>query len=131
MTTEWTYELRYVVCGKPNCAKCGIWNRVGHGPYWYGYRRENGKVKSKYFGKKDPRYVSKPPPQPPRAPDRWYHPKRMDYNAALRIMGFTSQPSRLELKARYRSLLSEHHPDHGGSNDITVAINLANSYLLL
>lgn len=40
-----TYQLEKVNCGKPNCEKCP------HGPYWYGYRRVNGKLVSFYIGK--------------------------------------------------------------------------------
>ncbi|MCX6673000.1 MAG: hypothetical protein NTY37_04385 [Methanothrix sp.] len=39
-----TYRLEKVSCGK-NCKGCP------HGPYWYGYWRENGKTRSKYIGK--------------------------------------------------------------------------------
>lgn len=44
-----TYQLERVKCGKPGCKKCS--NGTGHGPYWYAYWRENGRVKSKYIGK--------------------------------------------------------------------------------
>ncbi len=39
-----TYRLEKVSCGK-NCKGCP------HGPYWYGYWREDGKTRSKYVGK--------------------------------------------------------------------------------
>lgn len=38
-----TYAQRYVLCGKPRCAR---W----HGPYWYAYWKAKGKVHSKYVG---------------------------------------------------------------------------------
>ncbi len=39
-----TYRLESVRCGKPGCTKCP------HGPYWYAYYREGGKVRSRYIG---------------------------------------------------------------------------------
>jgi hypothetical protein len=39
-----TYELRPTLCGKPNC-------RRHHGPYWYAYWTQGGKVRSVYIGK--------------------------------------------------------------------------------
>jgi hypothetical protein len=41
-----TYRLQSVNCGKPACARCP------HGPYWYAYWREGGKVRSRYIGRK-------------------------------------------------------------------------------
>ena len=40
-----TYRLQQVSCGKPGCNKCP------HGPYWYAYWREGGKVRSRYIGR--------------------------------------------------------------------------------
>lgn len=49
------YQLELVKCGKPAC-KCMGENAELHGPYWYAYWRENGKLKSRYIGKKlDPK----------------------------------------------------------------------------
>ena len=39
-----SYRLEEVKCGKPNCTRCP------HGPYWYAYWREDGRVRSKYLG---------------------------------------------------------------------------------
>jgi len=44
-----TIREEHVKCGKPNCNKCK------HGPYFYAYWRENGKLKKKYIGRYDPR----------------------------------------------------------------------------
>ena len=43
-----TYRLESVRCGKPGCTTCP------HGPYWYAYFREGGKLKSRYIGKELP-----------------------------------------------------------------------------
>lgn len=40
-----TYRLEHVRCGRPGCTKCP------HGPYWYAYWRERGKLRSRYIGK--------------------------------------------------------------------------------
>ncbi len=43
------YQLERVKCGKEMC-KCTDGDL--HGPYWYAYYRQNGKLKSKYVGKR-------------------------------------------------------------------------------
>lgn len=40
-----SYRLEPVNCGKPGCSRCP------HGPYWYAYWREGGRVRSKYIGR--------------------------------------------------------------------------------
>jgi hypothetical protein len=40
-----TIREEYVKCGKPYCYRCK------HGPYYYGYWKENGKLKKKYIGR--------------------------------------------------------------------------------
>jgi hypothetical protein len=45
---SWTYQLESVRCGKEGC-HCS--DGSGHGPYWYGYRKEKGRTVSKYIGK--------------------------------------------------------------------------------
>ena len=52
-STPWTsgkvtYRLQRVRCGKRGCASCP------HGPYWYAYWREDGKVRSRYIGRELP-----------------------------------------------------------------------------
>jgi len=43
-----TYRQQPVRCGKPACSRCA------HGPYWYAYWREEGRVRSRYVGKELP-----------------------------------------------------------------------------
>lgn len=43
-----TYRLESVRCGKPGCRSCP------HGPYWYAYFREQGKLRSRYIGRELP-----------------------------------------------------------------------------
>jgi hypothetical protein len=47
------YQLEKVRCGKGACKSCP------HGPYWYGYRRTGGKLKSWYVGKDLSKEISK------------------------------------------------------------------------
>lgn len=49
-TPATTYQQRMIRCGKERCKKCSG-GQGGHGPYWYAFRREGGKVKSVYLGK--------------------------------------------------------------------------------
>ncbi|MGA7935349.1 MAG: DUF6788 family protein [Kovacikia sp.] len=44
------YQLERVRCGKAGC-KCSGTNGELHGPYWYAYWRDGGKLKSRYVGK--------------------------------------------------------------------------------
>ena len=43
-----TYRHEKVRCGKPGCKSCP------HGPYWYAYWREGGRVRSRYIGRRLP-----------------------------------------------------------------------------
>ncbi|MGH2721642.1 MAG: hypothetical protein ACRDJO_08570, partial [Actinomycetota bacterium] len=52
-----TYRLERVRCGKENCSRCP------HGPYWYAYWREDGRVRSRYIGRRLP---DQGPPSPSR-----------------------------------------------------------------
>ena len=47
-----TYRRESVRCGKPGCKTCP------HGPYWYAYYREDGRVRSRYIGKDLPANVA-------------------------------------------------------------------------
>lgn len=40
-----TYRQEHVRCGKRGCTRCP------HGPYWYAYWREDGRLRSRYIGK--------------------------------------------------------------------------------
>ena len=43
-----TYRLESVRCGKEGCKSCP------HGPYWYAYYREGGRLRSRYIGRELP-----------------------------------------------------------------------------
>jgi hypothetical protein len=40
-----TFRQERVRCGRKGCTRCP------HGPYWYAYWREDGRVRSRYIGK--------------------------------------------------------------------------------
>ena len=44
-----TFRLEEVRCGKASCTRCP------HGPYWYAYWREDGKVRKRYLGTAKPK----------------------------------------------------------------------------
>ena len=50
-----TYQREKRRCNRVGC-KCmtGEVVDVGHGPYWYAYWKDHGKVKSQYVGKRPP-----------------------------------------------------------------------------
>ena len=43
-----TFRQQSVRCGKEGCTRCP------HGPYWYAYWREGGRVRSRYIGRELP-----------------------------------------------------------------------------
>ena len=48
------YRLEHVRCGKRGCRTCP------HGPYWYAYWREGGKLRTRYIGKSLPEGIEPP-----------------------------------------------------------------------
>ena len=49
-----TYRQEHVRCGRANCTRCP------HGPYWYAYWREGGRLRSRYIGKELPEQAQGP-----------------------------------------------------------------------
>ncbi|HVC83271.1 MAG TPA: tetratricopeptide repeat protein [Chloroflexota bacterium] len=52
-TAHVTYSRQYRRCHRSGCGHCAE-GKPGHGPYWFAYWRENGKVRSRYLGKTRP-----------------------------------------------------------------------------
>jgi len=48
-----TYRQQYTKCNRSGCGAC-MPDQLGHGPYWYAYWRENGRLRSRYLGKEAP-----------------------------------------------------------------------------
>lgn len=51
-----TYRRQDVKCGKRGCTRCP------HGPYWYAYWREEGRLRSRYIGRNLPAHTLTSPP---------------------------------------------------------------------
>lgn len=49
-----TYRRQMVKCGKRGCTRCP------HGPYWYAYWREDGRLRSRYIGRQLPEGAESP-----------------------------------------------------------------------
>lgn len=49
-----TFRQERVRCGRKSCTRCP------HGPYWYAYWRENGRLRSRYVGKELPTVGTSP-----------------------------------------------------------------------
>ena len=52
-----TYSQQYRRCGKSGCPRCAA-GGTGHGPYWFAYWREGGRLRSRYLGKRAPPHAS-------------------------------------------------------------------------
>jgi hypothetical protein len=132
---EWTFKQQYRRCGKPGCGSCP------HGPYWYGFRKEGGRTKSRYFGKKDPRpgspHGSGARQEGPRAgAQEAPHPfdamrdrRTASATLARRILGVDWTAGPAECKSAFRRLSLQHHPDRGGEARMQSWLNLAWEYL--
>lgn len=46
-----SYRRQYRRCGRPRCPTCGAPGAPGHGPYWYAYWWQEGRMRSHYVGK--------------------------------------------------------------------------------
>ena len=59
-----TYSRQYRRCRKAGCTRCAP-DTLGHGPYWFAYWREDGRLRSLYLGKRLPPGVAVPPEAAP------------------------------------------------------------------
>lgn len=123
MEYKWSYRCEYVKCGKSGCRSCP------HGPYWYGYRTEEGRTKKKYFGKADPRVERT-------AEQSFEDPRCAIFNRATAtltlardILGVRPAAKLDAYRSRFRECTKKHHPDRGGSDYEMSLINAAWSYV--
>lgn len=58
--THITYSQQYRRCRKATCSRCRG-DQPGHGPYWFAYWREGGRLRSRYLGKTAPAAQTEPP----------------------------------------------------------------------
>lgn len=132
---DWTFKQQYRRCGRAGCRRCP------HGPYWYGYRKENGKTKSRYFGKEDPRpgasHGRDTRQDGPRAGGQEApHPfdamrdrRTASASLARTILGVGPLAGIGECKEAFRKQSLKHHPDRGGERRMQSWLNLAWDYL--
>jgi hypothetical protein len=57
-----TFRQEMVRCGRASCTRCP------HGPYWYAYWREGGRLRSRYIGKELPPHPAGPAGGPTERP---------------------------------------------------------------
>src|SRR5450755_1524581 len=60
-TAHVTYSRQFRRCRKAGCRLCAE-GKPGHGPYWFAYWREDGKLLSRYLGKTAPTEAPHPAP---------------------------------------------------------------------
>lgn len=140
-------QREYVRCGKSNC-RC-MKGGAPHGPYWYGYYREKGRLRSVYIGKTLPkggrRAAAEAHPDDIRAskpkehevPERFaWDGRRMSATTAMRILAIGNTRRETVLSA-YRDVVRRYHPDRASSDGervmmtrIMQAANAAKSTLL-
>lgn len=126
-----TFRAEYVRCGKPNCGSCP------HGPYWYEYFREDGKLRKRYHGKVDPRKRSQgrggtaggQTSPKPHSHDRIFCNRTASVDLACEILGLTGREGMADARRLYGRLIMVHHPDRGGDRDVCARITAAWSYL--
>lgn len=113
-----TFRSEYVRCGRAGCRKCP------HGPYWYGYRREAGRVRKRYIGKVDPRKGEEPHPH-----DAIFNRATATYALAREILALGSCRSPSDIDRAFREAMLRCHPDRGGDVREAARVNAAYTYL--
>lgn len=115
-----TLRCEWVKCGK-KCRSCP------HGPYWYAYWKEEGKLRKRYIGKGRPDGTgtgedaqadaqAEPTPRPSRL-DAIFNERTAPRGLAWEIMGISPFSSLEQLRNRYVSLCKELHPDRNPGCD--------------
>lgn len=122
-----TYRCEYVRCGKPGCARCP------HGPYWYGYWRDAGKLHKKYYGKKRPQAQGEESvPYAKTAAHPWdaiFNRKTASQDIACAILGVLWSDDWRRIRVAYNHAVLEAHPDKGGSTVAMQRVTAAYAWL--
>lgn len=124
---HYTYRCEYVRCGKKGCKGCP------HGPYWYAYWREDGRVRKRYHGKADPRVRKgahtrgEDIASDPR--EKMFCKREASLALALQILGWLTVPPKAIAEKHYKELCLANHPDRGGDTLELQYINAAWSYV--
>lgn len=123
---HYTYRCEYVRCGKAACRSCP------HGPYWYSYWREEGRVRKRYHGKADPRVRKGAHTRgeqvhaDPR--EAIFDRGRATMQLACRILNLAPGAERAFAQREYKKLCLANHPDRGGDPVEMQYINAAWSF---
>lgn len=129
---EWTYRCEFVKCSKAGCA-CGFGSP--HGPYWYRYRREAGKVRKEYVGKerfKPDSESGRPDAAPLPFPIRWLdilNDGKASLHMAREILGVGIICSREQAARAFRERIRATHPDAGGHEKEAACVIAAWNYM--
>lgn len=127
------YRREKVWCGKKGCSKCSDRkNGAGHGPYWYGYQRQGGRVKKTYFGKFDPRQKAKQADAPLPKVDRLdgiFNSRTASMALAHEILGTKVGMKWNECRKAFIASIAREHPDKGGNTLRCQRLTAAWAYL--
>ncbi len=123
-----TFRLQYIRCGKRSCRSCP------HGPYWYAFWSEDGKTRSEYIGKRDPRSPATArtaeAEAKPHAWDAMLNRRTATMALARTILGVSALAYQVEVEAAFRKLARTHHPDRGGDAHKMVCVEAAYSFIM-
>ncbi len=119
-----TWRQEYIRCGKASCKTCP------HGPYWYVYWRESGKLRKKYQGKVRPGWEADFGIED--VPQEWekiLNRRTATNGVALEIMGLKTPGTLADLTKQFRKRSLECHPARGGNERQMMCVNAAYSFL--
>jgi hypothetical protein len=116
-----TYRVEWVCCGR--CKKACM-----HGPYWYGYWKEDGKLHKKYLGKAGP-FVSPDRPGRSGTDDDIFRKATASPALAMRILNVTLEPEEKRLKEIFRHQLSLLDEDSGDDKLRIAHVSAAYTFL--
>lgn len=121
-----TYRCQYVRCCKPRCKTCP------HGPYWYGFWKEGGRTKSRYYGKADPRREAPQHGSEASVMDRWraiFDRKSATLELAREIMELPELHGQEDAQKAFCKLSLKYHPDRQGNVELMQMLNAAWSFI--
>jgi hypothetical protein len=126
MTMASTFRQEYIRCGKANCRRCP------HGPYWYEYWHQGGKLRKKYHGKQRPEAAPEVTQDTTAIArlDAIFSRRLATMEIACEILHVKPGASRSEIMRLYKALCFANHPDRGGDLRTMQRINAAKSFLL-
>jgi len=123
-----TWRCEYVRCGNPRCRSCP------HGPYWYGYWKEGGRLRKRYHGRTDPRERDRAGRAGGAArnadpADDIFNRETATPFLAYIILGVPAPHTWASIQAAYKARVLECHPDRGGTVLTMQRVTAAYTYL--